>query len=88
LVGVCRAVRDQREGEKMTVAELREKLSKQPADAKVVVYWEDGAEHQCFGIDEVSMTKGNPRRTESGKAGFTFDSKGVANWLFISISPE
>jgi hypothetical protein len=66
----------------MTVAELREKLSKLPADEKVVVYWEDGAEHQYFGIDDVSMTKGNPSRHEDGKAGFTFDSKGEANWLF------
>lgn len=72
----------------MTVAKLQEKLSKHPANAKVVVYWENGAKHQCFGIDDVSMTKGNPRRTENGKAGFTFDSKGEANWLFVSISPE
>ena len=72
----------------MTVAELREKLSKLPADENVVAYWEDGADHQYFGITDVSMTKGSPRRHEDGKVGFTFDSKGEANWLFISISPE
>lgn len=71
-----------------TVGKLQEKLSKQPANAKVVVYREDGATPQCFGIDDVSMRAGNPCRTASGKAGFEFTSKGDANWLFITISPE
>jgi hypothetical protein len=72
----------------MTVEKLREKLSKQPADAKVVVYWEDGADHQYFGLDDISMHKGDPSRAENGRVGFTFDSKGDANWMFISVSPE
>jgi hypothetical protein len=71
----------------MTVRELRNQLSKAPDDMKVVVHWEDGAEHQCFGIDEVAPYKGNPCRV-GGKAGFTADSEGLVTWLFISISPE
>jgi hypothetical protein len=81
-------MRDLGHGEKkMTVSELREKLSKQPADTRVVVYWEDGAEHQYFGVDDISLTKGNPSRKD-GKVGFEFTSKGLAEWLFISVSPE
>jgi hypothetical protein len=72
----------------MTVKELRDKLAKIPDDMRVVVYWEDGAEHQFFGIDEVSVTTGNPCRTSGQKAGFAFDSKGVATWLFVCVSPE
>jgi hypothetical protein len=72
----------------MTVKELRDKLTTMPDDMDVVVYWEDGAEHQCFGIDEVSAHKGNPCRTAGGKAGFQIDSKGLVTWLFISVSPE
>jgi len=72
----------------MTVRELRDKLVTIPDDVHVAVYWEDGAEHQFFGIDEVAATKGNPSRAANGKMGFAFDSKGTVNWLFISVSPE
>ena len=72
----------------MNVGELREKLAKIPDDMKVVVYWEEGPEHQLFGIDDVSATTGNPLRRDDGKAGFTFTSKGNATWLFLSIAPD
>jgi len=33
--------------------ELREKLSKLDDETNIVVYWEEGSEHQYFGIDDV-----------------------------------
>jgi hypothetical protein len=72
----------------MTVGKLQEELSKHPADTKVVVHWEDGQPHQCFGIDDVSLHTGTPCRDSKHRAGFTFDGTGPARWLFISISPE
>jgi len=71
----------------MTVKKLREKIAKLPDDMDVIVYWEDGPKHQYFGVDDVSPTKGNPSRTD-GKVGFEFTSKGLVEWLFISVSPE
>jgi hypothetical protein len=38
----------------MNVKELRDKLTQIPDDMNVVVSWEDGAEHQCFDIEDVS----------------------------------
>ena len=67
---------------KMSVAELQKQLSKFPADAKVVVYWE--GDNQFFEVDEVSLNKGTPSRIE-GKAGFSFDGSGPASWVFISL---
>ena len=72
----------------MTTKELRDKLSTFPDDMRVVVYWDEGAEHRCFGIDDISSHKGDPCRTAGDKAGFMFDSKGSTTWLFISVSPE
>jgi hypothetical protein len=71
----------------MKVGELREKLAKIPDDMYVVVYWEEGPEHQYFGIDDVSPTPGTPLRRD-GKVGFTFESKGNATWLFLAVTPE
>ena len=75
----------------MNVKELREKLSKlddnTDDNTRVVVYWEEGSEQKFFGIDDVSLTRGTPQRLE-GKPGFTFDSKGPVEWLFVSVSPE
>jgi hypothetical protein len=72
----------------MNVKELRDKLTQISDDMNVVVYWEDGAEHQHFDIEDVSAHKGTPRRLAPGKAGFTFEQKGSTEWLFISISPH
>jgi len=72
----------------MTVKELRERLAKLDDKTDIVVYWEEGSEHHYFSIDDVSLTRGTPRRHADGKPGFTFDSKGPAAWLFISVSPE
>lgn len=73
----------------MTVADLQKNLAKFPADTKVVVYWEDGSEHQCFGIDDISVHTGTPCRDErTQRAGFKFEGKGPVTWLFVSISPE
>jgi hypothetical protein len=67
----------------MTVANLQDQLSKLPADARVVVYWE--TDNQFFEIDEVSLRKGTPKRIK-GKAGFEFDSQsGIAAWVFVSV---
>jgi hypothetical protein len=75
----------------MTVKELQKKLSELPDSAKVVVYWDKGsfrmsADGVLFEIDEVSLQKGTPSRSEE-KAGFTFDPKGPASWAFISVTP-
>ena len=72
----------------MNAGELREKLAKFPDDMNVVAYWEEGPEHQFFGIDDVSATTGNPLRREDGKADFTFTLKGNATWLFLDVSPD
>lgn len=72
----------------MTVKELQAKLSQYPADTKVVVHWEDGRPHQCFGIDDLSVHTGTPRRDSGGRAGFTSEKGGPATWLFMNISPE
>jgi hypothetical protein len=72
----------------MKVKELRERLSKLDDKTDIVVYWEEGSEHQYFGIDDVSLTRGTPRRHADGKPGFAFDSKGPAARLFITVSPE
>jgi len=72
----------------MKVKELREKLSKLDGNTDIVVHWEEGSKHQYFGIDDVSLTRGTPRRDAEGKPGFTFDSKGPVAWLFISVSPD
>ncbi len=71
----------------MNVKELRDKLTQIPDDMNVVVYWEDGAEHQCFDIEDVSPDRGTPQRLPDGKAGFPFEKKGSTEWLFISVSP-
>jgi hypothetical protein len=72
----------------MTVKELREKLSKLADSTPVYAHWEEGQEHRYFGIEDVLLTRGTPRRHEDGKPGFTYDSKGPAEWLFIIINPE
>jgi hypothetical protein len=71
----------------MTVKELRQKLSKIDDKTDVVVYWEEGKEHQYFEIDDVSLHSGTPQRHPSGNVGFRFETKGPATWLFISVSP-
>jgi len=70
----------------MTVEELRAKLATLPGQKQVVVYWEQGNEQHFCKIDSVSIEKGTPK--EGGKRGFTFDSKGQTEWVFIEVSPE
>jgi hypothetical protein len=72
----------------MTVKELRDKLSGFQDGTSVYVYWEEGSEHQFFGIEDVSMQKGEPKRFSDGKVGFKFDSNGPVSWLFLSVGPE
>jgi hypothetical protein len=71
----------------MTVKELRDKLSSVDDQTRVIAYREDGAEQQLFEIEEVSLTKGTPKRVE-GKPGFEFDSKGLVAWLFITVTSD
>jgi hypothetical protein len=71
----------------MTVKELRDKLSGIPDQTNVVAYREAGTEQQFFEIDDVSLTKGTPQRVD-GKPGFTFDSKGLVEWLFINVTSD
>ncbi|HTA60350.1 MAG TPA: hypothetical protein VK805_19510 [Candidatus Baltobacteraceae bacterium] len=76
----------------MTVAELKNQLSKLPADAKVVVHCEEGELRMgadgLFEIDEVSLQSGTPSRgSEKGEAGFKFEKSGPASWAFITVSP-
>lgn len=72
----------------MTVKELRDRLSHLDDKTQVVVYWENGNEQHCFGIDDVSLKRGTPTRLGSGKAAFAFDAQGLVSWLFIVVSPE
>jgi hypothetical protein len=72
----------------MTIKELRDKLAKFDQSKEAYVYWEGGSEHQFFGIEDVSESRGNHGRRQDNKVGFTFDSKGAVEWVFISVSPE
>ena len=72
----------------MTVSDLRETLAKLDGKKQVVVYWEEGNKQHFFGIDEVSLTRGTPKRLANDKPGFKFDGKGREEWVFIEVSPE
>ena len=73
----------------MTVDDLREELAKLDGKKQVVVYWEDEeSQTHFFGIDEVSLTRGTPKRLAQDKPGFGFAGKGPGEWVFIGISPE
>ena len=73
----------------MTVDELREKLAKLDGKKQVVVYWKDEkSETHFFGIDEVSLTRGTPKRLGHDKPEFGFAGKGPAEWVFIEVSPD
>jgi hypothetical protein len=73
----------------MTVDELWEKLAKLDGKKRVVVYWEDEkSETHFFGIDEISLTRGTPKRLAHDKPGFGFAGKGPAEWVFIEVSPD
>jgi hypothetical protein len=72
----------------MTVKELREKLARLDDKADIYIVWEDDNESRFFGIDEVSLQRGTPRRHPSGKVGFMWDSKGPVEWAFISVTEE
>jgi hypothetical protein len=76
------------QGWAMKVKELVQKLATLDQNSKVVVYWEDVDKQRFFEIDEISLTKGTPRRGEDGRPGFTFDPKGPAAWVFINVNPE
>jgi hypothetical protein len=69
----------------MTVKELREKLAKLDDKARVVVRWDNEGGLNLFEIDDVSLSRGTPTRTK-GKAGFKFQSTGIAEWAFVSIN--
>ena len=72
----------------MKVKELRAKLSQFKDDTQVVVHWENEDKQDYFEIDNISLMTGTPNRDEkTHKAGFHFDAKGPATWLFIEISP-
>lgn len=76
---------------KMTVGELKKKLSQFPDEEQVVVHWEDGSfqmgvDGVYLEIDEVTRAEGTPTR-KNGKAGYRFESNGPANWVFITVSP-
>jgi hypothetical protein len=71
----------------MTVKELRDKLAGIADQTKVVAYREEGTEQQFFEIDEVSLTRGTPKRVK-GKPGFEFDSKGLVDWVFINVTSD
>ena len=71
-----------------TVGKLMDQLSKLPAEARIVVCLETDNDTKMFGIDNVSMSRGTPKRLPSGDAAFAFDGSGPANWAFIEISRE
>jgi hypothetical protein len=71
----------------MTVGELRNRLSKIPDNAHVVVFRELRNDHECFEIDSVDLKTGTPS-PEHGKLRFAFDRTGPATWCFIEISND
>jgi hypothetical protein len=71
----------------MTVKQLREALSKLDENTNIVVYCQDGNEHQFFEINTVSLRKGAPKRLAGERAGFEFAHDGPAEWAFISVEP-
>lgn len=71
----------------MTVGELRDQLSRFPADSKVVAYWESEDDPKFLEILDVASQKGMPRRDAAGKPGFTFDAvKGIVTWVFVNLT--
>lgn len=73
----------------MTVEELRKKLERLEPKTEVVVYRETDDGTEFFGISDVSLHRGTPRRDEqTHKAGFTFANDGPSVWLFISIDED
>jgi hypothetical protein len=72
----------------MTVYDLRAKLSEFEGKEEVVVSWEDEqSQMHFFGIDEVSLRRGTPRRFPNEKLAFTFNGSGP-EWVFIEVSPD
>jgi hypothetical protein len=69
----------------VTVAELKKKIEALDPKTHIVVYRETESGTEFFEISDASLSTGTPRRFESGKVGFTFDPKGPATWLLISI---
>ena len=70
----------------MTVKELRKKVEGLDPNTQVGVYRETEGKTEFYDVTDVALQNGNPiRNEESRKAGFTFDNKGPATWLFISI---
>jgi hypothetical protein len=71
----------------MTVGKLRDALSKFPADARVMAYWETDDDTRFLEIEDVAAQKGTPCRDSTGKPGFTFDAtKGIVTWVFVHIA--
>jgi hypothetical protein len=61
----------------MTVYDLRAMLSRVDGNKQVFVYWADEEnENHVFGIENISVQRGSPKRLANGEAGFTFDGKG------------
>lgn len=73
----------------MTVGEIKRHLAKADDKMHVVVYYEspDG-ESSFYGVTDVSVTTGTPRRHPDGRAGFTFDRNGPATWMFLSVAED
>jgi len=71
----------------MTVSELKQQLDNLPAEMEVVVYWERNGNSDILDVDEVSRRRGIAKRMK-GKKGFEFDSRGPAEYVFISVAEE
>jgi hypothetical protein len=70
----------------MTVKELRQKLTGLDEGTNVIVFWERDDGSNFLDIHDAATAKGTLKRDANGKAGFEFDSKGPATWLFINVS--
>jgi hypothetical protein len=70
---------------KMTVANLKEQLSKLPGDANVVVLF-SGEPNSFLKIDNVSLHIGTPSRNSQDRFAFTLQKEGPS-WVFITSSP-
>jgi hypothetical protein len=73
-------------GATMTVGELRNRLEGIDPKTDVAVYRETHEGTEFFDITDVSLSTGTPVRNEhTHKAGFRFESTGLATWLLISF---
>lgn len=70
----------------MTVGELQKIIETLEPSTHIVVNDETSGRMRLFEVSDATVAAGTPRRDErTGEAGFAFDDKGPARWLFITV---